>query len=309
MAIKIKRGSDKRFKVKLRLPNGDPWPNLNQVTDIFVRFQKSNTQELEVSNAIIPSVASQATVGEVINVQPEVVFTATTPGLTGNLIQLDFDGVLDFDSVVDAWNSANPSNLVTSSFVDPKTEASLTEQSIQFEWSQVGAQFNDFFVRFMEPSLDDQGVQFGLNGNTIEIFLNRSSGTGNLDSETADVLTEQVAFNNFLTLNNLPSITMSLNGPNSVLEQSASAVPFTGGISATVLPPQTVKLTGGLDAVQKVTVDSEEKGFLIVFLPNEDTSELRVGNQQSITVVLDIGAHPTGERTIQERRNAIDVIQ
>lgn len=41
-----------------------------------------------------------------------VTFTAQLPGLNGNLISLDFDGVQTVDNVVNNWNTANPDNPV-----------------------------------------------------------------------------------------------------------------------------------------------------------------------------------------------------
>ena len=42
-----------------------------------------------------------------------VTFTATTPGITGNSITLIFNGILDLDTVVNAWNAGNPTNTVS----------------------------------------------------------------------------------------------------------------------------------------------------------------------------------------------------
>jgi hypothetical protein len=41
------------------------------------------------------------------------VFTADTAGANGNNISLVFDGVDDIDTVVNAWNVANPTNTVS----------------------------------------------------------------------------------------------------------------------------------------------------------------------------------------------------
>jgi len=42
-----------------------------------------------------------------------VTFTADNPGIDGNNISLVFDGIDDLDTVVNAWNAANPTNTVS----------------------------------------------------------------------------------------------------------------------------------------------------------------------------------------------------
>ena len=55
-----------------------------------------------------------------------VTFTAVTAGTIGNSISLVFDGVADVDTVVDAWNLANPGNMVTHSGVGTEVLTATT---------------------------------------------------------------------------------------------------------------------------------------------------------------------------------------
>jgi hypothetical protein len=61
-----------------------------------------------------PAVAASYTgIGESETFSEEVTITADTAGTAGNNITLTFDGVDDVDTVLAAWNSANPSNQAT----------------------------------------------------------------------------------------------------------------------------------------------------------------------------------------------------
>jgi hypothetical protein len=61
-----------------------------------------------------PAVAASYTgIGDSETFSEEVTITADTAGTAGNSITLTFDGVDDVDTVLDAWNAANPSNQAT----------------------------------------------------------------------------------------------------------------------------------------------------------------------------------------------------
>jgi hypothetical protein len=61
-----------------------------------------------------PAIAASYTgIGDNENFSDQVTITANTAGTAGNNITLTFDGVDDVDTVIAAWNSANPSNQAT----------------------------------------------------------------------------------------------------------------------------------------------------------------------------------------------------
>jgi len=61
-----------------------------------------------------PAIAASYTgIGDSETFSEEVTITANTAGTAGNSITLSFDGVDDVDTVLAAWNSANPSNQAT----------------------------------------------------------------------------------------------------------------------------------------------------------------------------------------------------
>jgi hypothetical protein len=59
----------------------------------------------KIATPAVPAVAASVVYGA-------VTFTAVTAGLDGNGIDLVFDGIKDIDTVVNAWNAANPTNTV-----------------------------------------------------------------------------------------------------------------------------------------------------------------------------------------------------
>lgn len=104
--IDIISGADKIATFRLKNPKtGDPL-NLTGFTKICVKFKKRDRTDLLIDNVTIPAVNASFTVGT-------VVFTAVTAGAAGNDIILQFDGIDDIDTIVGAWNLANPSNTVS----------------------------------------------------------------------------------------------------------------------------------------------------------------------------------------------------
>jgi hypothetical protein len=118
MAVKIKRGSDKRFVVKLRYKNGDP-RDLTGVDDITIKLPKKDGTKLTIDTTEIPAVKSSA-------VYLGVTYTAVTGGKLGNSIILPFDGVKTITQVITDWNTANPSNTVSSNAATPNVTVPTT---------------------------------------------------------------------------------------------------------------------------------------------------------------------------------------
>lgn len=80
-------------------------------TKIAVQFRKSNNSVLELDS--IPAHGRQSFAS-----YEDVTYTATNVGIAGDSISLTFDGNDDIDTVINAWNIANPANTVESDASD-----------------------------------------------------------------------------------------------------------------------------------------------------------------------------------------------
>ena len=101
--LRIFRGQDKSFLIRLiNKKTKDPY-TLTGATLIQVIFEKEDRTKLKLSNVNVPAVKSQ---GEI----QSVIFTALVAGSEGNGINLVFNGTDTIDQVVTAWNNANPTN-------------------------------------------------------------------------------------------------------------------------------------------------------------------------------------------------------
>lgn len=105
MAANIKRNRDKKFTIKLRMPNGDPYPGMGQANQVTVLLPNKDGTKLSINLDPIPA-------GKASAILAGVNFTAVTAGKLGNTIILTFDGIQTLATVVAAWNLANPSNQV-----------------------------------------------------------------------------------------------------------------------------------------------------------------------------------------------------
>lgn len=103
--ISIRRNSDATFVIYLNKESGRPY-SLENMTTARLKLPLQSGGALTVSNATTPAVAAQI---EYFG----ITFTAVTAGIIGNSITLTFDALLTVDDVVNAWNTANPSNTVS----------------------------------------------------------------------------------------------------------------------------------------------------------------------------------------------------
>lgn len=103
--LKIVRGEDESFVLKLRTKTDRDPLDLTDATKITVIMNKSNRSQLTLTNE--PVSASKATTSV-----DGVTFIAADAGANGNSIALDLDGVRTVQQIVDQWNTANPSNQV-----------------------------------------------------------------------------------------------------------------------------------------------------------------------------------------------------
>lgn len=109
MSSDIIRGEDAQFIIKLRLPNGDPY-DLTGLTIARLLFRNTAASYHEVDMSVIPSTyASKLYAG--------VTYSSELAGDLGNDITLVFTGSNTIKNVCDAWNAANPLNIVVNDAV------------------------------------------------------------------------------------------------------------------------------------------------------------------------------------------------
>lgn len=104
--LKIIRGADKQLIIRIVSKNGTP-KDLTDSTYIEVLLDKASGEKLSLTNINIPETAAYIKVGD-------VTYTSALTGAAGNLIKLIGDGVKTVQTVINDWNNANPSNMVTS---------------------------------------------------------------------------------------------------------------------------------------------------------------------------------------------------
>lgn len=108
----IVKGEDRvlTLSIKVRKREGDPY-DLTGWTKITAEFRKSDNSILALTTDPADGVAASASHTD--GGSTTVTFTADTVGVVGNSISLVFDGIDDVDTVVNAWNTANPGNTVS----------------------------------------------------------------------------------------------------------------------------------------------------------------------------------------------------
>jgi len=105
----IRRGSDVSFTIRLLDDTGRPY-DLTNVTFFQLRLPKANTGSVTINSDLAHG--TKAFSEAVVIDSEEAIFSAVTPGASGNNIVLIFDGTDTIDDVVDAWNLANDENQV-----------------------------------------------------------------------------------------------------------------------------------------------------------------------------------------------------
>ena len=109
----IVKGEDRvlTLSVREKKKEGDPF-NLTGWTKISVEFRKNDGNIL--AKDTVPVGGVKAFKSHTDGGSVTVIFTAVNLGTLGNSIALVFDGVDDVDTVIAAWNGANPGNTVAS---------------------------------------------------------------------------------------------------------------------------------------------------------------------------------------------------
>ena len=120
--VKIKRGEDSPLTARMAFEeNGEPF-DLVGWTKITVQFRKSDRTILEMNSDLIGG--SFATL-----LYESVNYTANTIGANGNLISIVFTGSNTIEDAIDTWNTANPTNLVSSDA--PDDQVAPTAQTVE----------------------------------------------------------------------------------------------------------------------------------------------------------------------------------
>jgi hypothetical protein len=103
--LKVVRGEDENFILKLRTKTDKDPMDLTDATKISVVMVKSNRSELVLTNELVLAQKAKTTVNG-------TTFIAADAGTLGNNIQLDLDGVRTLQQIIDDWNQLNPTNQV-----------------------------------------------------------------------------------------------------------------------------------------------------------------------------------------------------
>lgn len=99
-------GEDRTLILRIVLLDSQEPYDLVDWTKISVQFRKSDRSLLEKTSDIQAETPSSV-------IYDAVTYTAITGGIGGNTIALVFNGVDTIQEVVDAWNTANPTNTVS----------------------------------------------------------------------------------------------------------------------------------------------------------------------------------------------------
>lgn len=109
--ITIIRGEDRNMILRMIFKDSTEPYDLINWTKISVEFKKADRTILEKT--------TDPYGGEFASgLYDNVTYTANSIGAIGNTIELTFDGNNTIQQVIDAWNSANPTNTVSSDAAD-----------------------------------------------------------------------------------------------------------------------------------------------------------------------------------------------
>lgn len=103
--LQIVRGEDKDIIFKIREKNSRDPIDLTGVTNITIELDQANRTKLKLDTALIPAKKAFIKIDG-------VKIIANNFGGVGNSIILDFNGVDDLDTIVDEWNTNNPTNTI-----------------------------------------------------------------------------------------------------------------------------------------------------------------------------------------------------
>lgn len=102
--LRVIQGADKQIVIRLKISSGDPF-DLSDATGLQVIFESKDRGKITLTNNVIPATKALGKLST-------VTFNAQTAGKNGNGIVLNFNGIDSVQTVVDAWNTANPLNQV-----------------------------------------------------------------------------------------------------------------------------------------------------------------------------------------------------
>jgi len=169
--IEIIRGEDRTAFLKVAFRNTrDPF-SLEGWVRVEVHFKKSDNTTLIKSTDTVTALFASVTYNT-------YTFTAVTGGVIGNAIALVFDGVADIDTVVNAWNTANPTNTVSHDAVGTEVPvagtATLTGGVDAFSYVEVvDARLGKLSVRL--DDVDTNSLRVGPNQSILSIVDKNSA--------------------------------------------------------------------------------------------------------------------------------------
>jgi hypothetical protein len=103
--LKIIRGDDQTFVLKIRTKDANDPLDLTTANSIAIEIIKSNRTSLILDLNPVPPVRANASINDII-------ITANTAGAVGNTIILQFDGTSDLATIVNNWNTQHPLNTI-----------------------------------------------------------------------------------------------------------------------------------------------------------------------------------------------------
>jgi hypothetical protein len=172
----IIRGADSNFTIYVVDADGRP-VDLTGYTLLKLRLPKGNSGSITVTSEETPAVAAYTTV----TIGSEIVtITADTLGITGNSVSLVFDGVDDLDTVIDAWNTANPSNTVshdaTGDEVPSAQTLELDQGSAAYKKLNAPSPLELGVILVTLPDTDTEDLRIGKN-LTAELTIDRGAAS------------------------------------------------------------------------------------------------------------------------------------
>ena len=149
---------------------GDNWDRVQQVAGALKVYIDDGDFEVEVTINAERAEDSAHTSGDIGNFVLAVrddgapatalaegaTFTADVPGTGGNSISLIFDGTDDVDTVVGAWNTANPSNTV--SFTGVAGTTVLSDQTVNLAGGAARTSWTSDNYDYSPIAVDEFGV-------------------------------------------------------------------------------------------------------------------------------------------------------
>lgn len=175
----ITKGADVSLMARLKSKNTKDYFDLTGVTLIQFIFTKRDNTKLILTNVTIPATKAKIK-------SSDITFTAVAAGISGNGIILAFNGTDTIAQVISAWNTANPSNTVTSDAED--TSKILSARTIQLtegynSYTPVAIQGDPVNGKVLISMTENQTLLLKDGSNqSFTVFVDKGINTGGIRS-------------------------------------------------------------------------------------------------------------------------------